>query len=525
MEVIRSRLFCGIMDHKRAILPDTLRVDRKKTVMSRRFNMEWIELYSDVDGSEQLSYVVPMEALDQLLHPNYEQVEREQQKWLRSKVQQALCEKYGDCPAQGILQRFQWELERIEHLNMAGEVLFLRVHEAGGETFIGGTWGSSFLVYLLGITELNPLPPELDSEGFDLCPMSLLGTDKPQTFAEIHLPGKLIPLIKEKTEQLYGKRMMELYCAAINLEDAVETQDTLNQCYPPTELEALGAFCQEIRQHREPVSYNPDWPWLYLVPEEKNLSAIPAVLSGSEDAVWLVTDHPMWLSHVPSIHLADGLVQSALNLCAQRTGVRSNEIPLDDEKLYALLCKVFENHEAESPVAKACKTVGLEVDGYLSEVFRIMNVGDIHSLSRMISLAHGTAVWFGNQQQMIENGSMNPAQLITCREDVYRYLMRCGAAHTEALSFMQDVGRGDICRKGYTDLQLNVLKECQIEDWFIQVCKKIDYLFPEAHCVQLAANLVQLIWYIQQDPEAIPIVLNAYDAYLEVCNAYSDVDE
>ena len=95
----------------------------------------------------------------------------------------------------------------------------------------------------------------------------------------------------------------------------------------------------------------------------------------------------MWLSHVPSIHLADGLVQSALNLCAQRTGVRSNEIPLDDEKLYALLCKVFENHEAESPVAKACKTVGLEVDGYLSEVFRIMNVGDIHSLSRMISLA------------------------------------------------------------------------------------------------------------------------------------------
>ena len=117
-----------------------------------------------------------------------------------------------------------------------------------------------------------------------------------------------------------------------------------------------------------------------------------------------------------------------------------------------------------------------------------------------MSLNHGTGVWIDNQDKLYHEGKTVAEQIITCREDVYRYLMARGASPEEATAFVKRVRMGKIKGRGFTETDLTLLKRCKAEEWFISVCQKVEYLFPESHSIAYAILMIRLVWYVLHYP-------------------------
>lgn len=475
--------------------------------------------------AQVMEQLEPLKPLRRLLSQNAETAEMERQKWLRVQVEAALLRKYGDHPASDIVRRFNWELERLEQLGMAGQILLMQeitkvVREVGGRVSIAGTWNSSFLLYLLEITEVNPLPTELAPNGLDLCPVSLLGTGKPLLSADMRLPEKLIPLVREKATQWHGRQLLQIERAIRETRPETEVcaliERYLNDCCPKETAEILkedGSFYYAAEHNSRRVQSNSPITSLYLLPEAADPSTLPITPNASEGALNIASIGPEQMNHIPCVLLLGSSAQSVLAQCAASTGVPFHEIPLDNEGVYTALGEAYCNGNTETPVAAACELLGSSVNQFDTELFHAVGFTDLRGLIRFMSLGHGSGLWQDNQQSLLQSGEICPAQLITCREDVYRYLLERGASASEAADFMECIRLGRIARLGYSEAQRELLKKCGTEDWFVQACEKIQYLFPESHSAEYAVSLVRLVWYVLHYPEAASMVLEERTTY------------
>ncbi|MCR5419920.1 MAG: PolC-type DNA polymerase III [Lachnospiraceae bacterium] len=115
-------------------------------------------------------------------------------------------------------------------------------------------------------------------------------------------------------------------------------------------------------------------------------------------------------------------------------------------------------------------------------------------LVRIAGLSHGTDVWLGNAQTLIEEGKATIATCICTRDDIMTYLIGMGLDSEESFKIMENVRKGKVA--GGKCEQWPAWKEDMekhsVPDWYIWSCEKIKYMFPKAH----AAAYVMMAWRI-----------------------------
>ena len=109
-------------------------------------------------------------------------------------------------------------------------------------------------------------------------------------------------------------------------------------------------------------------------------------------------------------------------------------------------------------------------------------------LVRIAGLSHGTDVWLGNAQTLINDGKATISTAICTRDDIMVYLIGKGIEAGVAFKIMESVRKG----KGLTPDWEKTMEEAGVPDWYIWSCKKIKYMFPKAH----AAAYVMMAWRI-----------------------------
>ena len=173
------------------------------------------------------------------------------------------------------------------------------------------------------------------------------------------------------------------------------------------------------------------------------------------------------------------------------TGIDPTKIPLDDKDVMSL----FQNTDALGVKPEdilGCKLGSLGIPEFGTDFAMQMLIDtqptSFSDLVRIAGLSHGTDVWLGNAQTLIEEGKATISTAICTRDDIMIYLMQMGVEAGLSFTIMESVRKG----KGLKDEWIATMKEHNAPDWYIWSCKKIKYMFPKAH----AAAYVMMAWRI-----------------------------
>ena len=173
------------------------------------------------------------------------------------------------------------------------------------------------------------------------------------------------------------------------------------------------------------------------------------------------------------------------------TGIDAQKIPLDEPKVMSL----FQNTSALGIAPEdigGCPLGSLGIPEFGTDFVIQMLIDtkpqSFSDLIRISGLSHGTDVWLGNAQTLIEEGKATISTAICTRDDIMIYLINMGLESELSFTIMESVRKG----KGLKPEWEEVMTEHGVPDWYIWSCKKIKYMFPKAH----AAAYVMMAWRI-----------------------------
>ena len=132
-------------------------------------------------------------------------------------------------------------------------------------------------------------------------------------------------------------------------------------------------------------------------------------------------------------------------------------------------------------------------------------------LIRISGLSHGTDVWLGNAQSLIEAGTVTLQDAICCRDDIMIYLIKQGLPPNSAFKIMELVRKGKATKDPEKWAEyVELMKQYNVPEWYIKSCEKIKYMFPKAHAAAYVTNAFRIAWFKVHKPLAY------YAAYFSI---------
>lgn len=452
-----------------------------------------------------LDQIEPMPKVQDLLYKDSEKLHKAAMPILTNKVSEAIDRNYRYGPSKTVKDRVLWELEKIDEFGAAEQFLLI---EAAAEILrrekqsfsLTGAWASSYVLHLLGVNEIDPLEHKL-------LPVHLFCDKENLFYAELRMSEAAADMLSKKLSEIYGGQLI-----GVSHEGSKELSETefseLLKLYikeacseeEGRKLKNNGSFYYMAKYNAGDKVKSNDIFKLYLLPDKKRWQQLPVICNDKNSIMEF--ESGAYHLDLPNISSVPARMHDVLDACCKIEGIRSESIPFDSAELFASLKRMHQGEEITAAV-EASLSISMEQNWIRHQVLDYISPDDFTSVCRSLCLMRGSSLWADNQRELLKNNIVSPDELICCREDVYRYLLKRGAEEKEASDFMTAVRKGKISSRGYSESQKKLLENCGAESWFVDVCAKTQYLFPEAHEMCYAKTMLRIIWLALYGSEKI----------------------
>lgn len=449
---------------------------------------------------------------------------------------------YGDPLPQIVDDRLKAELDGITKYGYSvqyyiAHCIVKKSHEDGFMVGSRGSVGSSLVAFMANITEVNALQPhyrcpkckhsiwDVDIKkyrsGYDLpdrfcphCGTKMIKDGQNIPFAtflgfkaekvpdiDLNFSGDYQAVAHNMTKVLLGEKNVyragtietvaekTAYGYALGYYESlgIDTTKVKN-----AEKTRLAIHCQNVKRT---TGQHPGG--IIVIPDDMDVFDFTPIQYPADDvnAAWKTTHFDFHKIHdnVLKLDLLGHVDPTALKMLGDITGVKPEDIPLDDKQVISLFSsdkalKRHANHLQEKNGALGLPEFGTALSRQMLIETNPTTFADLLIIS---GLSHGTDVWKGNAQDLINNGTCTLQEVIGCRDDIMVWLSSQGIDPSTAFKIMEDVRKGRKLKPEYEDL----LREHKIPEYYIDACNKIKYLFPKAHAVAYVMMACRVAWY------------------------------
>lgn len=472
---------------------------------------------------------------DKLYTPKIDGVEEN----LKNDVMTRAYAEYGNPLPEIVAARLDKEMKSIigngfSVIYNIAQRLVLKSNKDGYLVGSRGSVGSSLAATMSGITEVNPLPPhyrcpncqysefftkgEIGS-GYDLpdkncpnCGTTLIkdGHDIPfETFLGFHgdkvpdidlnFSGDYQPVAHNYIKVLFGEHNAFRAGTIGTVADKTAygyvkayERDT-GQMFRGAEIDRLAKGATGVKrttgQHPAGILIVPDYMDIYdFTPIQ-----YPA---DDQNAAWMTTHFDFHSIH-DNILKMDVLGHddpTMIRMLQDLTGVDPQTIPTDDPGVMGLFSGTETLGVTPDQINSKMGTLGIPEFGtrFVRGMLEETKPTTFSELLQISGLSHGTDVWLGNAEELIQQGVVTLKDVIGCRDNIMMDLIHWGMDDSMAFNIMEHVRKG----RGIPDDWQQAMRENEnVPDWYIESCLKIKYMFPKAHATAYILMALRIAWF------------------------------
>ena len=397
-----------------------------------------------------------------------------------------------------------------------------------------GAVGSSFVAYLLGITNINPLPAHYrcsccnhiefsQSEGvyscLDLpqkqCPycgkkMLTDGHNIPfESFMGVD--GNKVPRIDFIVEESFKDNILQYICDMFGKERVLQAN-----CISPLTEYAANMY---VKMYQETTNREFDYKLesyiknqiigtkrketlhpggLIIIPTDNDIcDYTPFNVKDNDDIITQSSHFDFYdiRDTVFNFNILGSKRLENLSRIQKLTGVSLSDIDI----MHSEILDVFKDMD----------TSGIpEFDSeFMRDLLSRIKPQKHSELIKIIGFALGVNTWNANGEHLIEKG-ISISNIPTLKEDVMNDLLCVGVERRDAFKMLESVRKGLIFKNKVSEEHKQFFKEISspLGENFFGFCSKVGYMFPKAHAIEYVIIALYYAWFKKHYPKEFKTV-------------------
>lgn len=435
---------------------------------------------------------------------------------LKETTEKRLIELYGSDPRSVVKDRFENEWTIISRNGYAilfetARSIIIDSRKNGYNVELASPMGSSFISYLAGITEANPLPPHYRCAK---CGQTVFPEEYHSPFGA-ELPDAICsccgePMLKDG----YDLPVETLW--SLQGDRCPDTEFRIGEDHLKQAIQAAAKVLEA-----EGVIYGDSTT---VIERLKKTALSGSTLSGDDGSI-PGKKRDSLLSYLSNMQAYGGSVRICffpfnvedvdagevyVTMLSRAYSMQTITFNIDHGQLVELDYLEKASGIKPSSITFDCSEGSLpsvaprkygENNGEVNDILSRIRPKSFPELVRAEGLVHSVGAWKENGEGLLSEGILSVNELITCREDMIRYLLQHGMQFETAFNISEAVRKGRFRFHSYCDRWVDDMIKHGVKEQFIESIEKISYLFTRSTAIQMAITDYRIEWFKAFHPE------------------------